>query len=1025
MSVDKAKVLKNAQKYTQKGQYDRAIAEYLKLIDADPSEKTYKNFLGDLYLKQGNQDAAIRAFMDAAALYQTEGFTPHTIALYKKILRIDPQRMEIYQDLGKLYAEQGLVGDAISNFKIAADHYFSRGQKQQALKIYKSIVDLDPKNLNVKLRLAELYTKEGMRGEAASQFCGVAEKLAGAGQPDEAFNYYSKARELQPDNTDALRGLAALCVAQEKMAEAISTMESLRGLEPRDLQNLLQLARVYVKVRRIDQAIDIFEKAVNLDPAQVSVHETLGRLCLERGDRTRAWNHFLPVIDSALNQGNRQKTGRLLEELAPQLGSEKGFLQKQYEYAVQVGDSSKRLSLGKQLAAQFEELKAPESALPIYKDLASLAPHDRQVSERLRALTATVEPPGPRPPTTGDTLEIDLDQIDLSDLKDLDVESLDNIDLPLELGSLDVDMGSTGTAPAISPGSRNPAAAPAPVDVDLSGLDLGEGFGFEAPRQPAAPSQQPQNRARDPFDELDLGELELSLDPSPAPPARSAPPVPPPAPAEMDFGGFSLDLDFSMDEQSAPAAPPASVRDARPKPVPVPPPHLEPVSLEDFAGSVDEALAEDDLVLAERELPRPQALAPMELALDLDAPLDDLEADRSAGQRPQARSRNLAALDQLHRAASSADRPRPDKGRTPAGLQQPESVQHPGPSPRRPAASNPPAGRGAAERPPRAPNREDSGRFELPSAAPAREDSGSFELPFELLPAASPDEHGARDQSLELSSGPRASGELDLDLDLGMPVRQQPAADRERTIQLPATPRPPAAGAPPAGLDLSFDLDVLAPAPQPKSAPRPPRAPEAASGSPTDILDISTDFFMQKEVEESEDLIDLGDLILGDQPAAADDEENVNELLRQLRDGIDAQVSREDYDTHYNLGIAYKEMGLLDEAVDEFKHAAGDPARRVSCMSNIGLCFLQKGLVDQAIAEFRKGLVDPDCSDDDRLGLYYELGLAYELQGEKPRAAEAYRQAARIDPSFRDVREKLRQGPETDGGSAKNRVSFL
>src|SRR5688500_16384252 len=104
MSVDKTKLLKSAQKYTQTGQYDKAITEYLKLIDIDPSEKTYKNFLGDLYLKQGNQEMAIRAFMDAASVYQVEGFTPHTIALYKKILRIDPQRMDIYQELGKLYA---------------------------------------------------------------------------------------------------------------------------------------------------------------------------------------------------------------------------------------------------------------------------------------------------------------------------------------------------------------------------------------------------------------------------------------------------------------------------------------------------------------------------------------------------------------------------------------------------------------------------------------------------------------------------------------------------------------------------------------------------------------------------------------------------------------------------------------------------------------------------------------------------------------------------------------------------------
>jgi tetratricopeptide (TPR) repeat protein len=119
-------------------------------------------------------------------------------------------------------------------------------------------------------------------------------------------------------------------------------------------------------------------------------------------------------------------------------------------------------------------------------------------------------------------------------------------------------------------------------------------------------------------------------------------------------------------------------------------------------------------------------------------------------------------------------------------------------------------------------------------------------------------------------------------------------------------------------------------------------------------------------------------------------------------------------------------MGLVDEAVDEFRRAAGDKTRRVSCLSNIGLCYVQRGLMDQAILEFKKGLADPNCADYDRIGLCYELGLAYEQQGETAKALEAYRTAAKLDPTFRDVKEKLRKVPnEDDDGRPKNRVSFL
>jgi tetratricopeptide (TPR) repeat protein len=1071
MSIDKAKALKNAQRYTQKGQYDKAVTEYLKLIETDPGEKTYKNFLGDLYLKQGNQESAIRAFLEAAAVYQTEGFTPHTIALYKKILRIDPNRMELYLDLGKLYAEQGLVGDAITNFKIAADHYFSRGQKQHALKTYKNIVDLDPKNLNVKLRLGELYAREGMRPEAAAQYAGVAEKLAAGGKTTEAFTYYTKARELQPDNPDAIKGLIGVCMSQDKTQEAIGLMEALRVLEPSNVQNLLLLGKSYVKLGRRDASIETFEKVVSADPAQMQAHETLSRLYLERGDRTRAWNTLMPVIDTALNQNDRQTAGRLLEEFAAQLGNEKGFLQKQYEHAVLLNDTNKRLSYGRRLAAQLEGSDAPDRALEIYQELAYLAPQDREIAERVQELAATVEPT--RAALGGKALEIDLEQIDLSDLQefgDVQVTGASDNELPLEL-----DFGATPRAiPAVTSQPAAGRAEPKPgppaskpqelVDVDLSGLDLGEGFGIESepPEPPRPPVQEPArtqaeapgrtaplprtsatppSSAKASAAGLDLGGMPLSeLDfglgaeaPSSAPPKAT-----PPAPSKAKGGRFDLgalplsELDLGL----GPAAPEPAAAKATP-----------PVPSKAKGGGFDLGalpLSEFDLGL--------DGYADSDLDVELELPIAPPPSSKASGkppgsvvrtpppERPKAQvlEELSASVDfgdlggsvddmigelQLGDTLELSERP-------PTRTGGPQALMSDAGPPSRPQADAASAmAAGAAGRDSAARR---AGRSKSLTALDRLDRLATPEKP-------KPGERAKTPESLKLQEIARASE---------MSRAPEPLArDSERrrgpgaVIALPPEPARPAAPEPVLGFaaDSFVEMPGLEPSrtsskprgferPEVATPPAPSRkeTPSGRGSESLDMLDISTDFFTPKEPEENPGLIDLGDLILGDQPVVADDEENVNELLRQLREGIEAQVSKEDYDTHYNLGIAYKEMGLLDEAVDEFRRAAGDKTRRVSCLSNIGLCYVQKGLPDQAVVEFRKGLGDQACTDEDRVGLSYELGLVYEQLGEAGKAVDAFRIAARIDPSFRDVQDKLRAaGGNTDGNAPEDRVSFL
>jgi tetratricopeptide (TPR) repeat protein len=163
---------------------------------------------------------------------------------------------------------------------------------------------------------------------------------------------------------------------------------------------------------------------------------------------------------------------------------------------------------------------------------------------------------------------------------------------------------------------------------------------------------------------------------------------------------------------------------------------------------------------------------------------------------------------------------------------------------------------------------------------------------------------------------------------------------------------------------------------------------------------------------------ELGDLF-GAQPAVAAlapsttgtdlGDASLADIFREFQKGVDKQLGKEDYETRYNLGIAYKEMGLVDEAIAEFQLAAKDEGRLLECASMLGICFLEKGMPKLAVKWFEKGISAPGRSEEEYQGLRYDLASALEQAGETERALALFTELYGQDASFRDVADKLRQ----------------
>lgn len=301
MAVDRTKVLQSAQLLAAKGQYDAAIAEWRKLAGEAPNDGSIHNSIGDLHLKRNAVHEAITAFLQAAAGFRSEGATLKAIATYKKVLKVDPTRYEVYRHLGDLNAERGLLSSAVQDYLTLGKYYLKERKGKEALEVYKKIVSQDPSNLDAQQRVAELCLQENLQDEATKVYLQLGRERSAQGRYDEAKDAYLAVLRIDPKNNEAAQfvegaqkggGASGKTVLSGGMAAMAS-----RPSEPLDL-----LAEA---TRRMDEqqyagAEAILNQLLTREPGNPQVCQLLARLHLQRGDVQVALGEYRFLAGAAL-----------------------------------------------------------------------------------------------------------------------------------------------------------------------------------------------------------------------------------------------------------------------------------------------------------------------------------------------------------------------------------------------------------------------------------------------------------------------------------------------------------------------------------------------------------------------------------------------------------------------------------------------------------------------------------------------------------------------------------------------------
>ena len=203
---------------------------------------------------------------------------------------------------------------------------------------------------------------------------------------------------------------------------------------------------------------------------------------------------------------------------------------------------------------------------------------------------------------------------------------------------------------------------------------------------------------------------------------------------------------------------------------------------------------------------------------------------------------------------------------------------------------------------------------------------------------------------------------------------------------------------------------------------------QALSADPTDEraraalgqLEGETAAEAAQEVSSAESYVDLGSMLLGDEEEkttrfvvayeepTGDESADFQRMLSQFREKVSENIGADDATAHYDLGTAFKEMGLLDEAIAEYQQALRASADHLPTYELLGQTFLEKGESEAALRSLTRALDAPYEVEDELMGIYYYLGVAYEAVGNKDQALEFYDRVFTLDINFADVTERLR-----------------
>lgn len=257
----KDRLIGEALAHMNAGKFDQAAVVYQKILALDPDDIRVRLKLGDLYAKQGKNKEATDFYLAVAEAYAGQGFYLKSVAVYKTLLRLDPRLIEVNLRLAELYRSLGLLSDAMLQYELVAEAYAKENRVRERLAALRQIVELDPENVTNRLKLAEQYATQGLNADALEEFQRAADFLRAKGnQPENLALVLERIWSFEPANPTVAQELARLYLEKGDTDQALEKLQAAFKINPSDETTLILLLRTFRVRKHFAEAIGIIQE---------------------------------------------------------------------------------------------------------------------------------------------------------------------------------------------------------------------------------------------------------------------------------------------------------------------------------------------------------------------------------------------------------------------------------------------------------------------------------------------------------------------------------------------------------------------------------------------------------------------------------------------------------------------------------------------------------------------------------------------------------------------------------------------
>jgi tetratricopeptide (TPR) repeat protein len=1063
LAPNKRKILEAARKYAQKGAKDRALKEYEKLLKLDPRDAKLRLEIGDAYRRWGQVEEAIAAYTKVAEQYMDEGFDARAVAVFKQIQNLDPQFHAAYVQLAELYQRMGLTSEAIQALQTAADGYHREGKKHEALDLLRKMATLDPSNTTSRIKVADLLRQENLSEEAIAEYQAAYEELARQGESEAAGNVLERILEVEPTRVATLSALADNLLkrgfaeraepfakrALQNEPDEVAHYELLAdvyGAQQRDAEladTYRNLADLYRRRGDEDSARDIIQRFVPPDglAASLDADAVLGDESLV-GDEPLVGEASLMGGGSALGHGSALGDESILgDESARGEGSilgdepalsedgptliEEELLENEILDENAADEPVVLEDFAEKTVIEFPETSA---ALPATDEI----PIPRQLDQE-------IEPPAPE--IAGDPEQL-LAEASVYLRYGKRAQAVENLEAILaadpeqrqaleKLGEAHADAGDSAAAVAAwlraaesargagdeeglvvlrdriaaldaeAAASLGIGAAKPEEEVEeiLDFSDGGEEFVLEAPAAALeeGSTDEPEIEFEDEI-EIDVGEIDAGgtegdeLAGSGA--SRSA--------TKTEEGAPTVEVveaaGSSFSELSVSASASQQVTE-----------DLEEAEFYRQQGLLDEAAAIYERVL--QVAPNhPLAQVRMgEIAAERGEDPGSTGTGLTLPPEPQKEGQEPAPVDEIgHDLAEWSDAGLSDGEIDVEQAGDGEFAETPGAELSRELGASAESDLALAEGADDMALEADAAQgveIEIPiddetDSSLLTEDTTGEPIAVDVLPDES---ESTADAALATDDGVAAAAEEEMVL--------HEAEDDDTDVSVAVDPSISAAAEEEMVLDEAEedDTDVSVTVDEGVAAAAEEEMVLDGDGDDTEdapAVDegLAASFDLAAELSEA---LDADEGSSSGNVGAGAEADGFAAVFREFKKGVSKTLSEADHEAHYDLGIAYREMGLLDDAIGEFQLAMGSANRRVDSLHMLGICSHELDRAEEAVVHLQTALEAAEVTDAQVMAIRFELGLALESIGEIDRARETWQLVAAVDPSFCEVEQRL------------------